>query len=165
MGGSHLLGLVRNNVCVFVSSLKFMLLTGILKAPETAISIVSSLISCHAPETSRMDRYRNELASSLPSKTPLLTLRKLVAATPDPESDAVFLSSQRAVNVVKACRSMIEDDEAEEDEDMEGIMAQLFSHLAPILQGVPGGHWDFILDVMENNLEVGSFLEMHVILS
>ena len=52
----------------------------------------------------------------------------------------------------------------DEDEDMEGIMAQLFSHLAPILQGVPGGHWDFILDVMENNLEVGFlFRETHVI--
>ena len=123
---------------------------------------IVSAVTHWAPETSRLDRYRNELAASLLGIPPrkantdgLLVLRKLAASAPNPESDVVFLPQPRAVNVVKACQQWVASDE-DVDEDVESAMTQIFVALAPILQDVPGGHWDFILDVLDNNLEVGS---------
>lgn len=121
-------------------------------------------ITTHAPESPKLDRYRNELAASLigirPSAaatTGLVTLRLLAATAPDPDSDIIFLPQQRAVNVMKACQAWVaadEDDGEGVDEDVESAMTLVFFHLAPILQNVPGSHWDFIWDVIENNLEV-----------
>lgn len=132
-------------------------------APQTTITILSSIVA-HAPEPPKLDRYRNELAASLigvrpgvASTTGLVTLRLLAATAPGPESDIVFLPQQRAVNVMKACQAWVaagEDDEDGVDEDVESAMTLVFFHLAPILQNVPGSHWDFIWDVIENNLEV-----------
>ncbi|KAH0834818.1 hypothetical protein J3R83DRAFT_10427 [Lanmaoa asiatica] len=85
-----------------------------------------------------------------------VTLRLLAATAPDPDSDVVFLPQQRAVNVMKACQAWVaadEDDGDGVDEDVESAMTLVFFHLAPILQNVPGSHWDFIWDVIENNLE------------
>ncbi|KAF8434511.1 hypothetical protein L210DRAFT_3763021 [Boletus edulis BED1] len=131
-------------------------------APQTTITILSA-ITAHAPEPSKLDRYRNELAASLTgvhpgaaSTTGLVALRLLAATAPDPDSDVVFLPQQRAVNVMKACQAWVaadEDDEDGVDEDVESAMTLVFFYLAPILQNVPGSHWDFIWDVMENNLE------------
>ena len=129
-------------------------------APQSSIAIVSA-VTHWAPETPRLDRYRNELAASLLGIPPreantegLLVLRRLAASAPNPESDVAFLPQPRAVNVVKACQQWIASDE-DVHEDVESAMTQIFVDLAPILQDVPGGHWDFILDVLENNLEVG----------
>lgn len=116
-------------------------------------------------EPARLDRYRNELAADVTGVPPnkaasagLRYLRKLAAAAPDPESDVVFLPQPRAVNLVKACQKWVadedEDDEDGVDEDVESAMTEVFVHLAPILQNVPGGHWEFMFDVVENNLEV-----------
>lgn len=58
---------------------------------------------------------------------------------------------------MKACQTWVaadEDDGYSVDENVESAMTLVFFHLAPILQSVPGSHWDFIWDVMENNLEV-----------
>jgi hypothetical protein len=91
------------------------------------------------------------------STTGLVTLRLLAATAPDPDSDVVFLPQQRAVNVMKACQAWVtadEDDGDGVDEDVESAMTLVFFHLVPILQNVPGSHWDFIWDVIENNLEV-----------
>ncbi|KIK99666.1 hypothetical protein PAXRUDRAFT_822522 [Paxillus rubicundulus Ve08.2h10] len=140
-------------------------------APQTAITILAS-IAAYAPEPPKLDRYRNELAASLlgvrPSAVPttgLTTLRLLAAAAPDPDSDVVFLPQQRAVNVMKACQTWVaaEDDEEAGDEEgvnehVESAMTLVFFHLAPILQNVSGSHWEFIWDVVENNLE-NCFLE------
>jgi hypothetical protein len=113
-------------------------------------------------EPLRLDRYRNEQAAELlgikPSKINtdgLLTLRRLVASAPNMESEVVFLPQNRAVNVVKACQGWITSDDADVEEEVESTMTLIFAYLAPILQNVPGSHWDLIWDVLENNLEVG----------
>jgi E3 ubiquitin-protein ligase listerin len=133
-------------------------------APQTALAIVHA-VTRFAPEPTRLDRYRNELAANLtgvPSSKAnidgLWLLRRLAAVAPDPASDIVFLPQQRAVQLVKACQNWVEaDDDDDEDgvgEEVEGAMTRVFADLAPILQHVTGAHWDFIFDVIENNLEV-----------
>jgi E3 ubiquitin-protein ligase listerin len=113
-----------------------------------------------APEPPRLDRYRNELAASMlgipatkADTEGLLVLQKLLAVAPKSDSDSVFLPQQRAVNVIKTCQQWVTSDE-DVGEEVESIMTSIFTHLAPILQNVPGGHWDFTFDVIENNLEV-----------
>jgi len=111
-------------------------------------------------EPIRLDRYRNELAANAMGVRPteintegLWILRRLVVTAPDPDSDVVFIPQTRAVNFMKACRNWVTSDENVEEE-VECQMTVLFFHLAPILQHVPGSHWDIIFDVVENNLEV-----------
>lgn len=123
---------------------------------------IASSITEFAPEPPRLDRYRNELAANLlgipvskANTEGLLSLRKLAATAPDPESDVIFLPQQRAVNVIKACQQWVGSDE-EIDEELESEMTLIFFYVAPLLQNIPGGHWDFIFDVIENNLEVSS---------
>jgi E3 ubiquitin-protein ligase listerin len=117
-------------------------------------------VTCFAPEPPRLDRYRNELAASALGVRPsqinsegLIILRKLAMTAPDPDSEVVFLPQVRAVNLVKACQQWVGSDE-DVDELVESEMTFLFFHLAPILQDVSGSHWDFIFDVVENNIEV-----------
>ncbi|KAJ6608207.1 hypothetical protein B0H10DRAFT_2068569 [Mycena sp. CBHHK59/15] len=127
-------------------------------APETCITIVFS-ISDSTLEPPRLDRYRNELAADLlgvpASKVNtqgLLTLRKLAASAPDVDSDVVFLPQQRSVNIFKACQQWVASDE-DIEEEVESAMTLVFFYLAPLLQNVPGTHWDLIYDVLESNLE------------
>ncbi|KAK0191944.1 hypothetical protein F5146DRAFT_1102178 [Armillaria mellea] len=131
-------------------------------APETSMAIVRAVTEV-APEPPRLDRYRNELAASLlgvPSAKAntegLITLRKLAASAPPMDSDVVYLPQQRALNVVKVCEKWIASDE-DLDEEVESAMTWTFSHLAPILQNLEGSHWEFIFDVVENNLENSTF--------
>lgn len=133
-------------------------------APQTTVAILSSIIE-FAPEPLRMDRYRNEIASDIlgvpasrANTTGVVLLRRLAATAPDSESDVVFLPQQRAVNVVKTCQAWVSSDE-DIDEDVENMMPLLFIHLSPILQKVAGNHWEFIFDVVENNLETCSFAD------
>ncbi|KAH9835414.1 uncharacterized protein C8Q71DRAFT_765758 [Rhodofomes roseus] len=134
------------------------------QAPHTSLAIVYS-VTQYAPEPPILDRYRNELAAGLfgvpPSKANtqgLWLLRRLAAIAPDPDSDIVFMPQPRAVNLMKTCQQWITSDE-DIDEDVESEMTLIFLHLAPILQNVPGAHWDLIFDVMENNLESSSLTE------
>ncbi|EPQ53690.1 hypothetical protein GLOTRDRAFT_117039 [Gloeophyllum trabeum ATCC 11539] len=134
------------------------------KAPLTSIALVSC-VTAFGPEPPRLDRYRNELAAGIfgvpaskANDEGLLSLLRLAATAPDPESDVVFLPQPRAINLMKACQQWVESDE-DISEDVESAMTLIFYHLVPILQDVPGGHWDFIFDVIENNLENGSFNE------
>lgn len=85
-----------------------------------------------------------------------------MAAAPDPDGAVIFLQPTRAVNVVKGCQAWVlaEEDEGDElDEEAESVMLPIFMHLAPILQNVPGSHWPFIFDVLENVLERVSLTE------
>ncbi|KAJ3841743.1 hypothetical protein F5878DRAFT_577882 [Lentinula raphanica] len=147
------------------------------RAPLTGITIISTLMANLPASTPvhRLDRYRNELASSLlgvPSSRAtsdglriLLTL--VLGTAPDVDSEAEFLPVQRAVNVIKACQKWVEGDEGDDEEsdegtedgmeELESVMTLAFFHLAPILQNVPGGHWQFIFDVLENNIENSDF--------
>ncbi|RDB18704.1 E3 ubiquitin-protein ligase listerin [Hypsizygus marmoreus] len=133
-------------------------------APQTSMAIVFTVAN-YAPEPPRLDRYRNELAAGLLGIPPLkanteglLTLRKLAVSAPNPDSDIVFLPQPRAVNIAKACQQWISSDE-DIDEEVESEMTLVFFHLAPILQDVPGAHWDLIFDVLENNLENSSMAD------
>ena len=129
-------------------------------APHTAFAIVLA-VSRYAPETTRLERYRNELAAGMlgipaskANTEGLWLLRNLAASAPDPESDVVFLPQPRAVNLMKACQQWITSDE-DLEEDVQSEMTLVFATLVPILSNVPGGHWDLVFDVVENNLEVG----------
>ncbi|KAF9458921.1 hypothetical protein BDZ94DRAFT_1068633 [Collybia nuda] len=134
------------------------------KAPQTSMAIVSSITE-FAPEPPRLDRYRNELAAGFLGVNPqkantdgLLLLRKLAACAPNPDSDVVFLPQPRAVNIMKACQQWIASDE-DIDEEVESQMTLIFFYLAPILQDIPGAHWDLIFDILENNLENSSMTD------
>ncbi|KAG2146336.1 hypothetical protein DEU56DRAFT_932250 [Suillus clintonianus] len=133
-------------------------------APQTTVAILTSITE-FAPEPSRMDRYRNEIASDIlgipasrANTAGVVLLRRLAATAPLSESDVVFLPQQRAVNIVKACQAWVSSDE-DIDEEVESMMTLLFIHLSPILQSVAGNHWEFIFDVVENNLENCSFAD------
>ena len=86
-------------------------------------------------------------------------MRNLAAAAPDPESDVAFLPQPRAVNLVKACQQWITSDE-DLEEDVQSEMTLVFAAIVPILSNVPGGHWDLMFDVIENNLEVRSPVDL-----
>jgi len=123
--------------------------------------VILACITAYAPEPPRLDRYRNELAAALLGVSPtdsdttgLKYLRLLCASAPDPDSDVVFLPQHRAVNVMRACQVWIAEGDEDVNEDLASMMTLVFRHLAPILQDVSGSHWDFIWDVVENNLEV-----------
>ncbi|KAF9652581.1 hypothetical protein BDM02DRAFT_3088924 [Thelephora ganbajun] len=128
------------------------------KAPFASMAVALS-VAGSGSEPSRLDRYRNELAANAMGVRPtkintegLWIFRRLVVTAPDPDSDTVFIPQTRAVNLVKACQQWVASDE-DIEEEVESQMTVLFFHLAPILQHVPGSHWDFIFDVVENNLE------------
>ncbi|KAG6883962.1 hypothetical protein C0993_002462 [Termitomyces sp. T159_Od127] len=116
-------------------------------APETSMAIVYSVTS-FAPEPTRLDRYRNELAASLlgaPSAKAnsegLLTLRKLCACAPSSDTDVVFLPQPRAVNIKKSCQQWIASDEDVDEEVVSAITA-----VGPILQNMSGAHWELMFD-------------------
>ncbi|KAF7310730.1 Delta-9 fatty acid desaturase protein [Mycena chlorophos] len=131
-------------------------------APELCITIVSA-ISSSTLEPPRLERYRNELAADLygipASKAAtqgLTTLRKLAASAPDADSDVAFLPQQRAVNVFKACQQWITSDDDEVESELQSAMTRVFFYLAPLLQNIPGTHWDLLFDIVEDNLESAS---------
>ena len=131
------------------------------------MTIIAAITTTGA-EPPKLDRYRNEIAASLLGIKPhkantegLLALRRLAASAPDPDGDVVFLTSPRAINVVKACQGWVLADDGDEDgeemeERVESAMLPIFMHLAPILQNVPGGPWAFVFDVLESVLERAS---------
>ncbi|KAI0273234.1 hypothetical protein BGY98DRAFT_998534 [Russula aff. rugulosa BPL654] len=131
-------------------------------SPEISLAIILC-VAQFGSEPPRFDRYRNELAAGVLGITAskantdgLLLIRRLAATAPDPDSDIVFLPQLRAVNFVKACQGWITSD-ADIDEDVESEITNVFYHLVPILGNVSGAHWDFIFDLIENNLENASF--------
>jgi len=122
---------------------------------------ITAAIAATRTEPPKLDRYRNELAASLLgirsdiNGQGLLTLRKLAATAPDPDSEVVFLPQVRAVNVVKAFQQWVASDDEDVGEDVESAMIHVYIPLAPILQNFAGKHWEFIFDVLESILEVG----------
>ena len=60
--------------------------------------------------------------------------------------------------LIQAVQKWMASDE-DLDESLETHVTVTCSHLLPILQTVPGAHWEFILDILENNLEVSNCFE------
>ena len=130
-------------------------------ALQTSLAISFAVIES-ALEPPKLDRYRNELASKLsgipPNKantTSLRLLRRLSAVAPDVESDVIFIPQQRAVYLIQAVQAWMGSDEDLDEMVASEVTLALFN-LAPILQNVQGAHWDFIMDLIESNLEVSS---------
>jgi hypothetical protein len=128
-------------------------------APQRARTIINCVASLNL-ESPRLDRIRNELASRILAVRPsasnssgLPLLRLLNASAPPPNSGAVFLPQQRSVFLLQALQKWVEESE-ELDEEIESQLAELFINVAPIVQSIPGAHWNFIKDVIESNLDV-----------
>lgn len=87
----------------------------------------------------------------------LRILRILNALTPGEESEDIFLPQQRTIFLMQHLNGwLVSDDEAADDlpEELEARIALLYANLAPIVQDVPGAHWDSIFDMVSGNLEV-----------
>jgi hypothetical protein len=91
----------------------------------------------------------------------------LIASAPAPDAASDFISQQRAIFVLRHIATWLaagagenedeEDEDEDEGEEMLIRVAELYIVLAPIVQSVPGAHWESIFDLLENVLdEVGS---------
>jgi E3 ubiquitin-protein ligase listerin len=53
------------------------------------------------------------------------------------------------------------------DEDLDEMVASevtlVLFNLVPILQNVQGAHWDFIMDLIESNLEVSALYRVYLL--
>jgi hypothetical protein len=72
---------------------------------------------------------------------------------PPVESGVIYLPQQRAVFLIQALQKWMTSDE-DLDQSLETHVTVALYHLLPILQTVPGAHWEFTLDILENNLGV-----------
>lgn len=60
--------------------------------------------------------------------------------------------------LIQAIQRWIGSDDDLEEEILASV-AELFLHLAPIVQELSGSHWELIFDVVESNLEVCDSLD------
>ena len=116
-------------------------------------------------ETPRYERYQNELASVLSGVAPsaanqrgLGLLRVLLASAPPPDAPVIFLPQRRAMFLIQQVQAWIASDSDLADE-VHSLVAELFVHLAPIVQDMSGSHWDLVFDIVESNLETASWDE------
>ncbi|KAH7332749.1 hypothetical protein B0J17DRAFT_677411 [Rhizoctonia solani] len=123
---------------------------------------IGSVVAARGIESPRLDRWRNDIASRIPgvsmnniNQAGLPLLRALSCLAPPLDSGIIFMPQQRAVYLVQALQKWMSSDE-ELDTSMEALLTTLLVHLLPILQTVPGAHWEFILDILETNLSVES---------
>ncbi|EUC55355.1 E3 ubiquitin-protein ligase listerin, putative [Rhizoctonia solani AG-3 Rhs1AP] len=121
---------------------------------------IGSIIAARGIESPRLDRWRNDVASRIPSvpignvnQAGLPLLRTLNCLAPPLDSGIIFMPQQRAIYLVQALQKWMSSDE-ELDSSMEALVTALLNHLIPILQTVRGAHWEFILDILETNLSV-----------
>ncbi|KAK0529909.1 hypothetical protein OC842_004094 [Tilletia horrida] len=106
------------------------------------------------------ERLCNESAARLagvpPSKAntegiALLGIANAIA--PPTNSEYAFIPKQRAIFLLQALQKWMASDE-DLDEKINAHLANLFIHLAPIVQDMSGSHLDFFFDVIETNLDV-----------
>ncbi len=116
---------------------------------------VIKALCCAGAEGKAMERWRAEWTGAILNGGGVRHMRKLAASIPRAESDVVFVQPvQRAVNLVRAMEEFV----SEEDEDP--VIATLLLPLLPILQNVPGAHWDFIYDVIASSVDLKMVLAM-----
>ncbi|GAA5836983.1 hypothetical protein JCM11251_004464 [Rhodosporidiobolus azoricus] len=128
----------------------------------TAPTLASAILSAIKPvllETPRFTRYQNELAASLAGVRPsdvdikaLPLLTQLMASAPPLDAPVIFLPQQRTVFLVQAVSKWITSDEPLPD-GLETAIAELFEHLAPIIQELSGSHWELMFDLIESSLD------------
>jgi hypothetical protein len=133
------------------------------KAPHLSEAIIYPAKS-YVFDTPLYDRQRNDIVSRLASTVPpkantegLTLLRLAVAIAPPPESSMVFVPQQRVVFLLQGLQRWVASDE-DLDEEINTRLAELFLHVAPLVQEMPGSHLDFFYDLIESNLEVSSSL-------
>lgn len=133
------------------------------KAPHLSEAIIYPAKS-YVYDTPLYDRQRNDIVSRLASTPPpkanregLTLLRLAVAIAPPPESSMVFVPQQRVVFLLQGLQRWVASDE-DLDEEINTRLAELFLHVAPLVQEMPGSHLDFFYDLIESNLEVSSSL-------
>lgn len=141
--------------------------TRLIRVSRTAADLGCAVILAVKPlllETPRYERYQNELASQLagvPSSAAstkgLPLLRLLLATAPPLDAPIIFLPQQRTMFLIQAMQRWIGSDDDLEEEILASV-AELFLHLAPIVQELSGSHWELVFDVVESNLEVGDLL-------
>ncbi|KAJ9476548.1 E3 ubiquitin-protein ligase listerin [Pseudozyma hubeiensis] len=114
------------------------------------------------------DRLRSGAAAKLAGLGPnsaedrlLKSLRTLVALAPPVDSDLAIIPQQRAMFLLKDIQKWYSDDgnNGDSEEETSTRLAELFVHLLPVVQDVPGSHIDFIFDTLETNLELCSLAE------
>jgi len=126
-------------------------------AGVTASAVCACLIELNI-ETPPLDRFRNELASRLSgvaspkANTEGLRLLRLLNACAPSESDATFLPQQRTVFMLQGLQKWVAED-AELGAQLELELITIIIHTVPLVQSVPGAHWDFISSLIEMNLE------------
>jgi E3 ubiquitin-protein ligase listerin len=108
-----------------------------------------------------LHRLQNEVASKLSgvgiatvSTEGIKLLRLLNALAPSPDSTSDFIPQQRVVFLLKNISGWLLDDESDLPEELEVRIVELYEHLCPVVQDVPGAHWHSIFDLIASNLEV-----------
>ncbi|ORX38482.1 hypothetical protein BD324DRAFT_607949 [Kockovaella imperatae] len=130
------------------------------KKPDLASTIILA-IKGNLEDSQAISTARNRLANSITGikakdigVTGLPALRLLLASAPLPDSTSDFIPQQRAIFVLRHVSGWLTDDDAEDlPEETEFRLAELFNALGPVVQDVPGQHWDAIFDLLENGLE------------
>lgn len=115
-------------------------------------------------EAKSFETAQNRLASSLsgvPARQAndkgIPALKLLVASAPPADAAAVFIPQQRAMFVLRHVAGWLSSDDADDlDEEVEYRIAGLYTVLAPVVQSMPGAHWDSIFDLIETGLDVSA---------
>ncbi|KAK4053203.1 hypothetical protein OIV83_001938 [Microbotryomycetes sp. JL201] len=137
-------------------------------APELACAALHA-IKPVLVESPRLERYQNELAANVAGVSareatskglPLLQL--LLASAPPRDAPIIFLPQQRCIFLYKTLLAWISSDD-DLDEELYSRLAELFVHLAPIIQDMSGSHWDLMFDVLELNIQAASWDEASTI--
>lgn len=119
-------------------------------------------------ESREYDRMRNEIAARLAGTPPekaaasgLRDLRLLVAAAPDVDSTVMLIPQQRAIMLLKTFQRWVASDEADDfGDEVHARMAQVFTHVLPIVQEMAGSHLDLCFDLVEANLDGRDLFDM-----
>jgi hypothetical protein len=132
---------------------------------ELAIAIITAVKDLLL-DGKAYDQAQNRLASTLTgvslkkANTQGVTYLRLLAASAPPAGAAsTFIPQQRAMFVMRHVAGWLTDESDEADdlaEEVEARVAEVYTALAPIVQDVPGAHWDSIFDLIESSLEVST---------
>ncbi|WRT68426.1 uncharacterized protein IL334_005402 [Kwoniella shivajii] len=136
-------------------------------APQLALAIiyaVKPLLLDHKSFSVAQNRLANALTSVKADSTAVTKqgipyIRLLIASAPPADAASVFLPQQRAIFVLRHVNSwLIADDDM--PEEIEYRIAELETALAPIVQDLPGGHWDAIFDLIESGLDLSDLIRL-----